>query len=89
MPKEYTIPLSILDKARVSKGSRGSAVSEGFQLSGLRSHVLMAACLPHELAGEMNGRGNFTSALLKTLLKDGTENMTYKDLIQRLPDVGE
>ncbi|KAG8825464.1 hypothetical protein FRC17_008636 [Serendipita sp. 399] len=60
-------------------------ISTGFEYYGDASHVLMAACAPDETAKEINGRGSFTKALLKTITTFGIENMTYDSLIKRLP----
>ncbi|PVF99210.1 hypothetical protein CPB86DRAFT_814161 [Serendipita vermifera] len=64
---------------------RATTIASGFQRSGLRSHVLLAACGAEESAKEEEGRGNFTKALLDTLVAFGADEMTYVDLIQRIP----
>ena len=69
-----------------SKGlGRGIEVHSGFIRKGLRSHVLMAACRPLELAYERTSRGVFTVALLKTLLDIGIDKLTYATLFDRMP----
>ena len=50
-----------------------------------RSHVLLAACGAKEEAKEIAQGGAFTSALLKTLETVGHNNVTYTELIHRLP----
>ncbi|KAI0319917.1 caspase domain-containing protein [Amylostereum chailletii] len=65
----------------VARG-RGANVPTKFAYAGLSSHVLLAACSPNEIAMERNGRGMFTTALLKSL--ESSRNVTYKDLIRDL-----
>ncbi len=72
-----------------SSRTRATKVSTGFLYTGLRSHVLLAACAPQEKAREDNGRGAFTQALLKTLRSLGTERLSYSDLVARLPRLEE
>ncbi|PVF95457.1 hypothetical protein CPB86DRAFT_799679 [Serendipita vermifera] len=52
---------------------------------GTASHVLLAACGASEAAYESDGQGEFTRAILKTLLKLGSKGLTYRDLIRNLP----
>jgi hypothetical protein len=66
-------------------GKRATTIASGFQRSGLGSHVLLAACGAEEAAKEEEGRGNFTKGLLDTLVAFGADEMTYVDLIQRMP----
>jgi hypothetical protein len=49
------------------------------------SHVLLAACAADELAIEEDGRGAFTRAFLDTITKIGYRNLTYAEIIRRLP----
>jgi hypothetical protein len=74
------------DKTILDGGaSMGTHIPVGFLKSGLSSHMLLAACSAREVAVEENGRGRFTTALLATLSNVGADNVTYTDLIQRLP----
>jgi hypothetical protein len=68
-------------------GIRGTSIAAGFLKSGLRSHVLLAACGADEEAKEENGRGYFTKRLLDTLEAVGADKVTYADLIQRIPSI--
>ncbi|KIM23672.1 hypothetical protein M408DRAFT_250848 [Serendipita vermifera MAFF 305830] len=65
------------------KGTRGSNVARGFLHTGLRSHILLAACSEKEKAMEHNGRGVFTEALLEALIATGGR-VSYCDLLLRL-----
>ena len=65
---------------------RGVVVHSDFARKGLRSHVLLAACRPQELAYERTSRGVFTVALLETLVKFGIDKLTYATLFHlRMP----
>ncbi|KZV91913.1 hypothetical protein EXIGLDRAFT_718838 [Exidia glandulosa HHB12029] len=82
LPDNYTILPSLEDD-----GSRHATVAFGHESSGLSSHVLLAACSRMESAQECNGRGFFTQALL-TLLRDANvRNMTYRAVIEELPEL--
>ena len=74
--------------------NRGVEIAPGFLHHGLRSHVLLAACGAKELARERPGvmheahsNGLFTAALLKTLGTVGAQNITYTNLLMRLPSL--
>ena len=69
--------------------ARGSVVSKDFAFSGLRSHVLLAACASNESAYETNGRGDFTTALLKLLMTHGADKITYTGCIQKFPSLAQ
>jgi hypothetical protein len=65
--------------------SRVTGAAGGFAHS-LKSHcVFLAACGLTESAQECGGRGFFTRALLEVLVTCGTDNLTYKDLVRRIP----
>ncbi|THV02695.1 hypothetical protein K435DRAFT_792310 [Dendrothele bispora CBS 962.96] len=83
LPKTYKIPLKVLQSDSES-GTRASAVAKGYEKSGLRSHVLLAACMRGETAKEWGRRGVFTTQLLELLKEEGVDRLTYKDVITRL-----
>ncbi|KAG2006041.1 hypothetical protein CC2G_002392 [Coprinopsis cinerea AmutBmut pab1-1] len=66
--------------------TRGVTELPKFRHQGLQSHVLLAACLPEELAHELQtqGRGAFTYALLNALYLLDSVDTTYADLMRRL-----
>jgi hypothetical protein len=68
---------------------RCAAVSSGFQYNGVASHVLLAACAANEPAIEEGGRGAFTSAFLNTITEIGYQNLTYEEIIARLPPLNK
>jgi hypothetical protein len=68
---------------------RGSHVRPGFLHTGLRSHVLLAACGAKEQAKEVEGRGIFTKALLQVLSSVSADTITYTDLLQRIYELPE
>ncbi|KAJ7190615.1 hypothetical protein GGX14DRAFT_381985 [Mycena pura] len=84
LPKTYDIPLDVL---KAESGTRASVVAKGHEKSGLRSHVLLAACMRGQTAKERHGRGAFTSQLLELLKGEGVDRLTYKDVVTRLPDL--
>ena len=65
-------------------GSRATEIAPGFARTGLRSHVLLAACGAMETARETGGRGVFTKALLTLLRRDGVEKLRYSDVLKRM-----
>lgn len=67
-----------------SNGNRGVSVPHNFRHHGLRSHILLAACAPHEVAREEKEAGHFTRVLLKALSGVSTTEITYEDLLQRM-----
>ncbi|VDB92134.1 unnamed protein product [Peniophora sp. CBMAI 1063] len=82
---EEPIPAS-LDEG-IWRSARAIAVAAGFLNAGAHSHVLLAACKETEVAHEENGRGAFTSALLRTLRGVATDKITYKEVMGLLPDI--
>ncbi|KAJ2921621.1 hypothetical protein H1R20_g15474, partial [Candolleomyces eurysporus] len=84
-PCEGDIPED-LDDHLVKKESshRGARVPDKFRHHGLRSHVLLAACAPHERAHEVKTSGAFTDALLGALKGANTAELTYEGLIERM-----
>lgn len=66
-------------------GARSKAIPAEFLRSGLRSHVLLAACGRKEKAAEYEGRGYFTKALFDTLRATGADKVTYAEIIERVP----
>ncbi|KAK0234529.1 hypothetical protein EDD85DRAFT_922629 [Armillaria nabsnona] len=85
LPETYTITQDLLHD--IEPDARASDVAKGFEKSGLLSHVLLAACNHGQEAGERDGRGVFTSALLSLLREKGVGKLTYKDVIINLPDL--
>ncbi|KAG8727232.1 hypothetical protein FRC12_022680, partial [Ceratobasidium sp. 428] len=86
----YLPPLSPgVDKDIIRKPdptlSRGTVIPAGFAHRGLRSHVLLAACMATEVAWEREGRGEFTAALLSILKSPGVGKLTYTELKDSLP----
>ncbi|KAA1472307.1 hypothetical protein DENSPDRAFT_173021 [Dentipellis sp. KUC8613] len=80
---------SDLDKEIWSQAAddRATVVAAGFLQSGLRSHVLLAACGAAETAQERDGRGVFTKSFLETIISTGADKLTYRDIIQRIPNL--
>ncbi len=85
LPETYAIAQNLLHE--IEPDARASDVAKGFEKTGLLSHVLLAACKHGQEAGERDGRGVFTSALLSLLREKGIDKLTYKDVITSLPDL--
>ncbi|KAF8170849.1 caspase domain-containing protein [Mycena galopus ATCC 62051] len=84
LPTGYTIPLEVLNEGAAT---RAGSIAPAYQTAGLRSHVLLAACMQGQQARERQGHGLFTSALLSVLRKEGVDRLTYKDVITRIGDL--
>jgi hypothetical protein len=69
----------------MESNARSAALAGSFSTRGLESHILLAACGEEESAIEENGRGVFTKALLHVLESFGADNLTYQDVLHRLP----
>ncbi|PBK66463.1 hypothetical protein ARMSODRAFT_1021270 [Armillaria solidipes] len=85
LPETYTVAQDLLHG--IEPDARASVVAKGFEKTGLLSHVLLSACKHGQEAGERDGRGVFTSALLSLLREKGVDKLTYKDVITSLPDL--
>ncbi|SJL15629.1 uncharacterized protein ARMOST_19132 [Armillaria ostoyae] len=85
LPETYTVAQDLLHDTEPD--ARASVVAKGFEKTGLLSHVLLSACKHGQEAGERDGRGIFTSALLSLLWEKGVDKLTYKDMITSLPDL--
>ena len=55
--------------------------------SGLTSHILFAACRPSEFAREINGRGAFTTELLKVLRAHPPDKLKYRDILHKINSI--
>ncbi|KIM78109.1 hypothetical protein PILCRDRAFT_603746 [Piloderma croceum F 1598] len=79
------MPVNLDQKVWSDSGaSRATEIAPGFARTGLRSHVLLAACSSTETAKETGGRGVFTKALLTLLRRHGVEKLRYSDVLQRM-----
>jgi len=56
---------------------------------GLASHVLLAACLPSESARERDGRGAFTTELLRLLREVPPYELRYRDILGKLGPIAQ
>ncbi|KAF8974725.1 caspase domain-containing protein [Flammula alnicola] len=67
---------------------RAVVVAPGYEFTGLRSHVLVAACSKGEEAKESfdepNWRGAFTTAFLDLLRRLDADNLTYAEIPRRI-----
>ena len=85
---ELNTPLADdVDKSILEGGKRGQHLTSKFLQSGLRSHVLIAACSSSESAMEGGGRGNFTTAFLKLLRTVGPERLRYSDILSQIDPI--
>ncbi|KAK0234492.1 hypothetical protein EDD85DRAFT_792528 [Armillaria nabsnona] len=86
LPEDYSIPQDLLDDIPHDK-AWAIVAAKGYEKSGLLSHVLLSACKHGQEAGERDGHGIFTSALLSLLKKSSVDKLTYMDVIAHLPDL--
>ncbi|KAJ7909427.1 hypothetical protein B0H13DRAFT_2233080 [Mycena leptocephala] len=84
LPESYMI-LPSIDNDALSR--RRGARTNGFRERGLASHVLLAACMQHQRARERYGRGVFSRELLQLFRTAGADKFTYKETIERIPDL--
>lgn len=82
LPDDYFI-LPTVDQDILS-ASRDNSVEPDFEPSRFTSHVLLSGCRLTQTSKEEAGRGRFTTTLLKVLETDGTDKLTYEQLIDRL-----
>ena len=84
LPDDYQ-PLLSIDKNILQQApDGGSRAALGPGSSGLASHVLLAACSSGGTANELDGRGQFTQALLQALRCTSTQKITYRELMKRV-----
>ena len=83
------VPAKLDENIWSNPGQRGSTIPSGFLQTGLRSHVLLAACGAEETAKEQKGRGAFTKALLDALNAVSVDTISYADLLQRMHAIPE
>jgi hypothetical protein len=77
----YGIPTD-LDQTLLGSIKEASQISKGLLTSGLRSHILLAACGEKEFAAESNFRGHFTKALLTLLKTLPVDALMYSDILR-------
>ncbi|KAE9397465.1 hypothetical protein BT96DRAFT_995803 [Gymnopus androsaceus JB14] len=92
LPESYTIPQGLFNgipKDILDEYSklRVGTVAKGFEKSGLRSHILLAACMRDQHARESQRRGMFTSKLIALLKEAGVDKLTYREAITMLPEM--
>ena len=89
---DHTIPpnldVAIWDDV-TDRRTRAVVVSPGFAYSGMKSHVLLTACREEESAGEDEGGGIFTRALLAALRTVPIDRTTYRGLMDLIPKIAE
>lgn len=84
LPESYAI-LPTIDNGVLSRRSGES--TKGFKNAALASHVLLSACMEDQTAREDHGRGAFSRELLQLLRTVGADKLTYKETVDRLPDL--
>ncbi|KAJ6535024.1 caspase domain-containing protein [Mycena capillaripes] len=84
LPPNYTVQRIMHNNPSSHSGVRHASRLKN---RGLASHVLLAACMPNQIAREKSGRGVFTQELLRLLRAIGADKFTYKEIIERLPEL--
>lgn len=85
LSSSYTIPFNVLG-LEISR-DRVTSIPVAYEKAGLGSHVLLAACMRGQYAVETQGHGAFTTALLSLLKRERYDQLTYQDVIMRLPEL--
>ncbi|KAJ2926726.1 hypothetical protein H1R20_g10359, partial [Candolleomyces eurysporus] len=83
------------DSRAFDSDTRGLSIAKGFAVKDMRSHILLAACSANELAREdavkrgqdSDARGRFTAALLELLREVSPNQITYSDVLIRIPSI--
>ena len=72
-------------------GTRGLRFAKGFAMKDMNSHILLAACSANELAREdkkaQDAHGRFTTALLELLRTVHPDQITYADILSKIPRI--
>jgi hypothetical protein len=91
LPEDYKVLSTVYEEllATVPDDQREAVISKKFERVGPASHVLLAACSSQGTAKELNGRGNFTSALMRLIRSSDINTMTYRQIIAGLDDLDE
>lgn len=89
LPEAYSVP-DIAYMVDIANVPRGAAETEAkFALSGLLSHVLLAACSSLQPSIEDSMGGRFTTALMNDIRISIPGKTTYRSLIEDLPSLDE
>ncbi|KAF8188662.1 hypothetical protein BJ912DRAFT_968135 [Pholiota molesta] len=72
---------AIISDIELETTSRGTSTLPRYTHNGLGSHILFAACGHKGLAYENNGRGRFSTALLKLLREVPHNTLRYSDVL--------
>ena len=86
LPEDYAEAASLREQYFRNTGNGRSYTSSP------DTHVLLAACRENEKARENiigEPGGHFTTALIKTLRMNSFHTITYRELIRRLPNIGQ
>ena len=71
--------------------TRGLRFAKGFAMKDMNSHILLAACSANELAREdkkaQEAHGRFTTALLELLRTVHPDQITYADVLSKIPRI--
>ena len=83
-PRAVVLPEGTTLGADALPAYRGPMVSLQDENKALRSHVLLAACSPIQMAQEHHDRGDFTSALTRLLRSTDVGNLTYAEAVRNV-----
>ena len=78
-----------LDSSIHTIGLDGDIQDERVPRYGLASHILLAASLPSESARESDGRGAFTTALLRLLREVPPYKLRYREILGKLGPIAQ
>ena len=78
-----------MDRDIWDSGRRSSGAFPNLLRGDLKSHILIAACSSSELATEVNGHGNFSTAFLKLLHSISPNEIRYSDILNYMDMIPE
>ncbi|KAF9068251.1 hypothetical protein BDP27DRAFT_834484 [Rhodocollybia butyracea] len=88
LPDNFVIAVQqLLNDFMADDETRAYVPSAGYETIGHGSHMLLAGCMQGEEAKENKGHGAFTTALLNLFRDHGVDKLTYRDVIDKLPDL--
>ncbi|RXW16207.1 hypothetical protein EST38_g9645, partial [Candolleomyces aberdarensis] len=84
---EHICKENLEPEATTESSTCGLRFAKGFAMKDMNSHILLAACGAGERAREDRGHGRFTDALLELLRTVPPDQITYADILLKMPRI--